>query len=223
MMVILSRTPPPQDDKIQHSCLDSFGQKRPSCLSFLIVMGHNFPNSWATAQNFWSGHNKVLNFSLYSIYTGGEFGMWSIFLIKQMGNMFDWVKGSSIIYRSCHMLFWYCFSILLMFSYSDFELSAHLTIVPLIAVFACEVIIHYIALFLMFHMYQDTPQWWWSYTAVDVSCLLSTHCIFSVQPLTTMNTSHSSFFFILFSLLWWVFLSLFLYSFKCPGRVATHC
>ena len=47
LFLLLERAPSPVD-KIQHGCLICFGHKRPSCLSCLIILGHNFQECWIT-------------------------------------------------------------------------------------------------------------------------------------------------------------------------------
>ena len=57
ILVVRQRTPS-LGRKFQHGCLICFDDERPSCFSCLIILGCNFQNCWATAQNSWSGNNR---------------------------------------------------------------------------------------------------------------------------------------------------------------------
>ena len=53
---------PSLGEKIQYCCLICLDSEQPSCFGCLIILGHNFKKSWATAQNLWSGYEESAEF-----------------------------------------------------------------------------------------------------------------------------------------------------------------
>ena len=79
-------------EEIQHGCLICLGSEQPSSFSCLIILGHNFPNLCATAQNVWSGYKENVEFHVIFQYYGVRSWDMNIFLIRQTKNMCDlWI------------------------------------------------------------------------------------------------------------------------------------